>query len=87
MIEKDSIISIWEVFFLHGFSSLRLRHLGDRMMLLSRNEEHNLEEIIENKSWLERWFALFSPWQPQMVLGHRLVWIRVCGIPRSKLVE
>lgn len=56
-------------------------------MLLSRNEEHNLEEIIENKSWLERWFALFSPWQPQMVLGHRLVWIRVCGIPRSKLVE
>lgn len=47
---EASLLNIQKAFFLYGFSTIRVKSMGDNVVLLSREEEDNLKEIInENK--------------------------------------
>lgn len=45
-VHSHSMTIIREAFFLNGFSIVRLRYLGDNMMLLLGGEEDVMEDIM-----------------------------------------
>ncbi|KAK7382712.1 hypothetical protein VNO80_01727 [Phaseolus coccineus] len=69
-------------FFLNGANFIRLRYLGDNVMLLTPEGETSVEDMIkENKEWLEEFFDDIRPWDNSVTVGKRRVWVRVWGIP------
>lgn len=46
MIQEATTLNIKEAFFLNGFSSIRVRPLGDNLALLSACEDENMKDVI-----------------------------------------
>ena len=64
---------------MEGCGAIRVRYMGDNMVLLSGN---NVSEMVEeNKEWLSKFFIAIEPWSPDLMPGKRLVWLRCLGIP------
>ena len=79
---EASLLNIQKAFFLYGFSTIRVKSMGDNVVLLSREEKDNLKEIInENKDQLDQWFDSFSQWELNLVATSMLVWIILINIP------
>lgn len=67
---------------LEGITCIRARYLGDNLVLLTGENGANVTEIWNHEEdWLDGIFESISPWSPEVVLDHRLVWLRCEGIP------
>ncbi|KAK7342420.1 hypothetical protein VNO80_25371 [Phaseolus coccineus] len=69
-------------FFFNGANFIRLRYLGDNVMLLTPEGETKVEDMIkENKEWLEDFFDDIRPWDNSITVGKQRVWVKGWGIP------
>lgn len=51
------IDTLQDAFILHGFLSIKVRHMGDKMMLLSGSGDENVVEILKgDERWIEEIF-------------------------------
>ena len=58
-------------------SMIRVRYMGDNMVLLTPREGSNMEELIKlNKEWFKSVFQSIEPWSAEHVAGHKVVWVR-----------
>lgn len=74
--------NIQDMFILEGMNYVRVRYLGDCMVLLTGEEGANVREIWNQASdWLDEHFSSISPWKPEMVPSKRMIWVRCEGIP------
>jgi len=71
-----------EQFVRGGMSMIRVRYMGDNLVLLTPQEGINMEELIKlNKEWFESVFQSIEPWSEEHVAGHKVVWVRCYGLP------
>jgi len=76
--------NLQESFLLQGLSCLKLRYLGDDKMLISSDEELDIQMVIEeHKEWLSKIFERIYKWENHMRPRKRRVWVRCWGIPIS----
>jgi len=65
-----------------GMNMVRVRYMGDNLVLLTPREGNNMEELINlNKEWFESVFKKIEPWSAEHVAGHKVVWVRCYGLP------
>ncbi|KAK7357685.1 hypothetical protein VNO80_16980 [Phaseolus coccineus] len=63
-------------------SSSWLRYLGEKMVLLSCDENGLIGKIIEdNKDWFASMFDSVLPWNVSLAVNERYAWVRCRGIP------
>ena len=61
---------------------VRVRYMGDNIVLLTLGERVNMEELINlNKEWFESVFQNIEPWSAEQVAGHKVVWVRCYRLP------
>jgi len=57
-----------------GTSMVRVRYMGDNLVLLTPREGDNMDELINlNKEWFESVFHYIEPWSAKHVAGHKVV--------------
>jgi len=79
-----NFVSLCEEFIKGGMSRIKVRYLGDNLVLLTPKEGERLEEIIKlNNEWFTSLFEVIEPWSESLVVDHRLVWARCYGVPFS----
>jgi len=67
-----NIEDIKESFILNDLSFIRLRYLGDNVMLLTAEGEQSIEKaIIDNQEWLLDTFESLSAWTNQTSIRYR----------------
>ena len=67
-----------------GLNTIRVRELGDRLVLITPREGENMEVIInDNKEWFDDAFASIEPWSFLNGPNHKIVWVRCYGLPLS----
>jgi len=77
-----NIEDIKESFILNDLNFIRLRYLGDNVMLLTAKGEQSIEKaIIDNQERLSNTFESLLAWTNQTSIGYRRAWVRCRGIP------
>jgi len=57
-----------------GLNMIRVRMLGDRLVLITPREGENMEDIInDNKEWFDDAFANIEPWSVLNGSNHKIV--------------
>ena len=65
-----------------GMGMLRLKAMGDNLIMLTPREGESMEEIIKlNGEWFDNVFASIMPWTVSSGSSHKLVWVRCYGLP------
>lgn len=65
-----------------GLNMLRVRLLGDKLVLITPEERENLDDIIKsNKGWFDDVIASIEPWSVSSGPSHKSVWVRCYGLP------
>ena len=65
-----------------GMSMVKVRFMGDNMVLLTPKEDVLMEDIVKlNKDWFVSVFKDVEPWYEACVADHILVWVRCYGLP------
>lgn len=63
-------------------SSLKISHVGDKMVLLQSGSEVGTEEVLKGlDEWSRFWFDRWKPWGKSDVNQTREVWTRWLGVP------
>jgi len=76
-----SFETLREEFVKGGMSRVKLRFMGDNLVLLTPNNSERLEEIIKlNNDWFNSLFVSLEPWSESYVAGHKIVWVRCYGL-------
>ena len=79
--EEMDFEQLGEEFVKGGMNSVRVRYMRDNLVLLTPHEGENMEELINlNKEWFESVFQNIEPWSPELVAGHKIVWVRCYGL-------
>jgi len=74
--------SLNEEFVKGGMSMVKVRFMGDNLVLLTPKEGERMEEIIKlNKEWFVSLFVNIEPWSVKFEVGHKIAWVRCYGIP------
>jgi len=74
--------NLGEEFVKGGMSMVKVRYMGDDLVLLTPPEGENMEELINlNKEWFESIFQSIEPWSAKLVADHKVVWVRCYGLP------
>ncbi|XP_068474614.1 uncharacterized protein [Phaseolus vulgaris] len=77
-----SFESLSEEFVKGGMSSIKLRGMGDNLVLLTPKAGESMDDIIKlNKEWFVSLFDDIEPWSESYVAEHKMVWVRCYGIP------
>lgn len=78
----ELVNSIQECFILEGIQSVRVRYMGDKLVLLTGEEGANVNEIwSQAETWLNETFEAIYPWSPNLTPEQRIIWLRCEGIP------
>ena len=65
-----------------GMSMVRLRYMGDNLVLLTPRENINMEELFNlNREWFESVFLNLEPWTAEHVADCKVIWVRCYGLP------
>jgi len=65
-----------------GMSMVRLRYMGDNLVLLTPRENINMEELFKlNREWFESVFLNIEPWTAEHVADRKVVWVKCYGLP------
>jgi len=65
-----------------GMSRVKLRFMGDNLVLLTPKDGDRMDDIIKlNNEWFVSLFDDTEPWSESCVAGHKIVWVRCYGIP------
>jgi len=82
MAPEVSFESLKEEFVKGGMSRIKLRFMGDNLVLLTPMYGERLEETIQlNNEWFGSLFISVEPWSETYVAGHKVVWVRCYGLP------
>jgi len=74
--------SLREEFIKGGMSRIKLRYMGDNLVLLTPREGERMDEIIKlNNEWFVSIFEDIEPWSESYVVGHKIVWVRCYELP------
>ncbi|XP_057418659.1 uncharacterized protein LOC130712860 [Lotus japonicus] len=78
----SDINTLQQNFILQGFRTLKVRYLGDFIVLLSGEGEEDLSNTFHDMdNWLSSTFEELNPWKPIPFSDHRVTWLRCFGIP------
>ena len=84
MVPDLNYTALCEEFIKGGMAMIKVRPMGDNLVLLTPKEGESMEDIIKlNKSWFTSVFEAIEPWSTSVVATHRLVWARCYGLPIS----
>jgi len=73
-----------EEFIKGGMNKIRVRYMGDNLVLLTLKEGERMADLIKlNKDWFESFFEVVDPWSDSYVAVHKIVWVRCYGLPIS----
>ena len=76
--------SICEEFIKGGMSRIKLRYMGNNLVLFTPKNGERMEEVIMlNKEWFVSIFEDIEPWSDTYEAGHKIVWTRCHGLPVS----
>jgi len=65
-----------------GMNMLRVRVLGDNLVMLTPREGEKMENIIKvNSEWVDSVFESIKPWSISSGPSHKSVWVRCYGLP------
>jgi len=82
MVPDLNFTSLCEEFIKGGMSMIKVRYMGDNLVLLSPKEGERMEDIIKlNNRWFTSMFEDLELWFVSCVVDHRLAWARCYGIP------
>jgi len=82
MSPEVSFKTLREEFVKGGMSRVKLRYMGDNLVLLTPNYGERLEEIIKlNNEWFGSLLETIEPWTESYVAGYKIVWVRCHGLP------
>jgi len=71
-----------EEFIKGGMSRIKLRYMGDNLVLLTPKNGERMEEVIRpNKEWFVSIFEDIEPWSDTYEADHKIVWIRCHKLP------
>ena len=74
--------SLKDEFVKGGMNTIKLRFLGDNLILLTPKEGERMEDLFElNKEWFLSLFGSIEPWSAKYVVDHKIVWVRCFGVP------
>jgi len=78
----DHLDTLKDNFFLGGMTFLKVRYLGDNVVLITSLDGIKLTNVIEgNNNWFATMFKSFIPWSRDQVSSYKLVWLRCYGLP------
>jgi len=73
---------IGEEFLKGGLSRIRLRALGDNLILITPGEGESMGVLVKlNKEWFDSLFSNIRPWSISCVASHKNTWVRCYGLP------
>jgi len=77
-----SFDTLSEEFVKGGMSRIKLRFMGDNLVLLTPKDGDRMDNIIKlNNEWFVSLFYSIEPWSESYEAGHKIVWVRCYGIP------
>ncbi|XP_057419154.1 uncharacterized protein LOC130713399 [Lotus japonicus] len=78
----DLLNSIPELFILEGINCVRVKYMGDNLVLITGVEGSKIKEIWKQADgWLNDMFEEMYPWSPNLTPEQRIIWLRCEGIP------
>lgn len=78
----DFLEGAQDTFVLAGMHSVRIRHLGGMLVLLTGDEGVDLMNVVKDSG--DEWKEIFedvAPWSPSMSIDSRLLWVKCEGLP------
>jgi len=64
-----------------GMNMVKMRPLGDNLVLLTPRAGESLEDVIKlNKEWVDSIFGSVKPWSVANSPSHKTVWVRCYGL-------
>jgi len=84
MHNPDDLESLKDNFILGGMGFLKVRYLGDNMVLITSSYGTKINTLIEENSiWFATMFKSLLPWSREQLLDSKSVWVRCFGLPIS----
>ena len=73
--EVGNIQNIKELFVVEGYQSIKLRHLGDNLIILTSMDKADLKECLRgSEEWLSEIFESIDNWSEETTMEFRLTW-------------
>lgn len=73
-----------EEFFTGGMNMIKVRYMGDNLVLLTPREGERMKDLIKlNKEWFESVLDVIDPWSKSCVASHKIVRVRCYGLSIS----
>ena len=74
---------LWEELVKGGMNMVKIRPLGDNLVLLTPRAGERMEDVIMlNKEWMDSFFDSVTPWSAAASNpSHKTVWVRCYGLP------
>lgn len=79
--EPHSALQLQDACILDGLRTIKVRALGDDLVLFSGEDRVNLSEAILGCEWIKTYIVSLKPWSRDEVPLCRVVWIRCLGLP------
>lgn len=82
--KKAMTYIIQETLILEGLNTIKARHLGDDLILLSEEDLENPHEVLKGmREWLGSILESLVQWSPNAtnVLGLMIIWVKCYGVP------
>ncbi|XP_057426433.1 uncharacterized protein LOC130719847 [Lotus japonicus] len=80
--DLESLNTIQDNFFLEGDKAVKVRYLGDYLVLLTDDDDEALKEVLKDKEgWIGDMFEELNPWSPHIYSDFRISRVRCTGIP------
>jgi hypothetical protein len=64
-----------------GFKNIKVSPLGHLRVLISRDLESEVKEMVGPLWWWCTWFDRFEEWSLDLVSNQRIIWLRCFGVP------
>ena len=79
--EVGNIQNIKELFVVEGYQSIKLRHLGDNLIILTSMDKADLKECLRgSEEWLSEIFESIDNWSEETTMEFRLTWVRISNV-------
>ena len=78
----EKVTNLQEVFLLEGYNSICIKYVGGNQVCLTGQESEDTEALIFGGGEMQGdIFESVQKWKPQLIPGHRMVWVRIKGLP------
>ncbi|KAH1232503.1 hypothetical protein GmHk_09G025137 [Glycine max] len=69
-----------EILLMEGVCSLKMRYIGDNLVLLTAMDREDIVDVIKKpEEWLTDLFEIIGPWDAKATPANRLTWLRISG--------